>query len=135
HVGYPSELTGQSIECPHCHQTITLPSPFTSSPPSPIVYSAPPPVSAGVEKASRNRSRLFPRTLSRNQYLIRCLIVFVVVAAAFLFFVAAPTDVVRIAAILFESTILLALLYNIFGLSIPRLKNAELSFFWLILVF
>ena len=44
HIEYPSELTGQSIECPHCHQATPLPPPLppslTPSPPSPI----PPPL-------------------------------------------------------------------------------------------
>jgi uncharacterized membrane protein YhaH (DUF805 family) len=78
----------------------------------------------------------FPRTLTRKQYLIRCLVVFAVVVAALLFFVAAPTGApVRIAGILLQVVVLLAFLYNIFGLSIPRLKNAQLSFLWRILVF
>jgi hypothetical protein len=38
-IEYPFEMAGQSIECPHCHQTITLPSPFTASAPQP-----PPPI-------------------------------------------------------------------------------------------
>ena len=78
---------------------------------------------------------LFPSTLTRQQYLIRCVIVLAVVAAAFLFFVAAPTDLVRLAGALLELVALLAFLYNIVGLSIPRLKNAQLSFLWVVLVF
>jgi hypothetical protein len=27
HIEYPSELAGQSVECPHCKQTLTLPPP------------------------------------------------------------------------------------------------------------
>ena len=76
-------------------------------------------------------SVFFPRTLTRKQYLIRCLIAFVIVAAAFLFFVGAPADLVRLAGILLQIVVLLAFLYNIFGLSIPRLRNAQLTFLWI----
>ena len=52
HIEYPSELAGQSVECPHCKQTTTLP-PSTSPPPPPPLppaVSAPPhtPQSLGV---------------------------------------------------------------------------------------
>jgi uncharacterized membrane protein YhaH (DUF805 family) len=68
--------------------------------------------------------------------LIRCLILFVVVLAALLFFVSAPTgNAVQIAGILLYVVVLLAFLYNIFGLSIPRLKNAQISLLALLLVF
>ena len=77
----------------------------------------------------------FPRTLTRKQYLIRCLIVFVIVAAALVFFVGAPSDLVRLAGILLQIVVLLAFLYNIFWLSIPRLRNAQLTFLWIVLVF
>src|SRR4030095_11442836 len=30
HTEYPSEMAGQSIQCPHCQHTITLPSRFVS---------------------------------------------------------------------------------------------------------
>ena len=47
HIEYPSQLAGQSIECPHCHQMITLPPPpppippqRTPSPPPPLVPSS-----------------------------------------------------------------------------------------------
>ena len=46
HIEYPSELAGQSIECPHCQQTTALPSPFTpppAPPPPPTVIVQPPP--------------------------------------------------------------------------------------------
>jgi hypothetical protein len=39
HIEYPSELTGQSIECPHCQQVTSLPPPLPPSftpPPPPI---------------------------------------------------------------------------------------------------
>ena len=36
HIEYPSELAGQSIECPHCQQTTALPSPFTPPPAAPV---------------------------------------------------------------------------------------------------
>jgi len=80
-------------------------------------------------------SVFFPRILTRKQYLIRCLIVFAIVAGALLFFVGAPADLVRLAGILLQIVALLAFLYNIFGLSIPRLRNAQLTFLRLILVF
>jgi uncharacterized membrane protein YhaH (DUF805 family) len=74
--------------------------------------------------------------MTRKQYLIRCLIVFAVVLAALMFFVAAPTgDAVRIAGILLQLVVLLVFLYNIFGLSIPRLKNAQISLWVVLLVF
>ena len=34
-IEYPSELAGQSIECPHCQQATTLPSPFMPPPAAP----------------------------------------------------------------------------------------------------
>jgi hypothetical protein len=34
-IEYPSELAGQSIQCPHCQRTITLRSPSVSPPPIP----------------------------------------------------------------------------------------------------
>ena len=43
HIEYPSELAGQSIECPHCQQVTLLPSPFTPPPPPPLP-SPPPPI-------------------------------------------------------------------------------------------
>lgn len=77
---------------------------------------------------------IFPATLNRKQYLIRCLIAFIVVAAAFLFFVAAPTGTpVRVAGILLQVVALLAFLYHMFGLAMPRLKNAKLSVLLLLL--
>jgi Family of unknown function (DUF6232) len=33
-IEYPSELAGESIECPHCQQTTTLPTPFMPPPPA-----------------------------------------------------------------------------------------------------
>jgi hypothetical protein len=39
HIEYPSQLEGQSIECPHCHQPMPLPPPLPPSftpPPPPI---------------------------------------------------------------------------------------------------
>jgi hypothetical protein len=51
HIEYPSELAGQSIECPHCKQTTTLP---LSTPPPPIPPPLPGinPAKASIEKAS-----------------------------------------------------------------------------------
>ena len=81
----------------------------------------------------RKPSALFPHTLTRKQYLIRILIVVAVVAAAFLFFVGAPTDIVRFASVVYVIVLLLAFLYHIFGLALPRLKNAKLTFLWVLL--
>jgi hypothetical protein len=39
-IEYPSELAGQSIECPHCQQATSLPSPFAPPPQA----AAPPPI-------------------------------------------------------------------------------------------
>jgi DNA-directed RNA polymerase subunit RPC12/RpoP len=47
HIEYPSEFAGQSVECPHCKQTTTLP-PSTPPPPLPVIN----PVKASIEKAS-----------------------------------------------------------------------------------
>jgi len=53
-----------------------------------------------------------------------------------LFFVGAPTGTpVKIAGIVFPIVVLLVFIYNIFGLSIPRLKNAQISLLALLLVF
>ncbi len=56
HIEYPSEMAGQSIQCPHCRQTTTLPSPFMPSPPPPIPPPSPvlhsPPVKASIKRAS-----------------------------------------------------------------------------------
>jgi uncharacterized membrane protein YhaH (DUF805 family) len=81
-------------------------------------------------------TKFFPAALTRREYLIRCLIAFAVVVAALLFFVAVPTgDAVRIAGILLQVVVLLAFLYNIVGLSIPRLKIAQISIWAVLLVF
>jgi len=50
HIEYPSELAGQSIECPHCHQATPLPPPLPPSftTPTPI----PPPTSECEEIAT-----------------------------------------------------------------------------------
>jgi len=85
---------------------------------------------------------VFPATLTRRQYLIRCLFVFVgvlgvlaVILAEPILFGDAPTDtnLVHIFAKLIETVFVLAFLYNIFGLSIPRLKNAQISP-WMVLL-
>jgi len=53
-----------------------------------------------------------------------------------LFFVAAPTgNAADIAGTVFLVVVLFAFLYNIFGLSIPRLKSAQISLLALLLVF
>ena len=36
-IEYPSELAGQSIECPYCHQTTPLPPPSFTSPTPPLL--------------------------------------------------------------------------------------------------
>jgi hypothetical protein len=46
HIEYPSQLAEQSIDCPHCYETITLPSPPRSVPTQST--SSPPPVSNSV---------------------------------------------------------------------------------------
>jgi hypothetical protein len=50
HIEYPSELAGQSVECPHCKRTTTLLStpPPPLPPPLPVVR----PARANIEKAS-----------------------------------------------------------------------------------
>ncbi len=82
---------------------------------------------------------VFPATLTRGQYLIRCLFVFVVVLAVLVVILAAanlfPTGTnAHIAAKLIEIGLVLAFLYNIVGLSLPRLKNAQISPLMLVLV-
>jgi hypothetical protein len=47
HIEYPSALAGQSVECPHCDQTTTLP-PCTPPLPLPVIN----PARASIEKAS-----------------------------------------------------------------------------------
>ena len=76
-----------------------------------------------------------PSTLTRKQYVIRWLVLFGVVVVAMLAFVAAPTGKpVEIASVIFGVVVLLAFLYNIFGLSIPRLRNARISLWALLLL-
>jgi uncharacterized membrane protein YhaH (DUF805 family) len=80
-------------------------------------------------------SAFLPSTLTRKQYVIRWLIVFAVVVAAMFFYVGAPTGTpVEIAGVIFGVVVLLAFLYNIFGLSIPRLRNARISLWALLLL-
>jgi uncharacterized membrane protein YhaH (DUF805 family) len=63
------------------------------------------------------------------------LVLFVIVLVAMLFFVEAPTGTAAdVAGIVFLVVVLLAFVYNIFGLSIPRLKNAQISL-WALLLF
>jgi hypothetical protein len=45
HIEYPSELAGQSVECPHCKRTTLL---STPPPPLPVIQRA----RASIEKAS-----------------------------------------------------------------------------------
>src|SRR5437660_6080165 len=52
HIEYPSEMAGQSIQCPHCQHAITL-----SSPPPPQRTPGPPPV---PNFAPPSPSRQFP---------------------------------------------------------------------------
>src|SRR5438132_445928 len=80
-------------------------------------------------------NEFFP-ALTRTQYVIRWVVLFAVVAATMLLFVAAPTgNAANTVGIVFVSVVLLAFLYNIFGLSIPRLKSAQISLLVLLLVF
>ena len=59
-----------------------------------------------------------------------------VVVAAMFFYVGAPAGTaVQIAGVVFGLSVLAAFLYNIFGLSIPRLRNAEISLWTLLLLF
>lgn len=76
----------------------------------------------------RQQSRFFPETVTRKQYLIRCLIVFGVVVAAWALAQAAaqvfpvfdvPLIVIRIVIVLLLIVVLLAFLYLV-GLSIAR---------------
>ena|SRR5438128_8968285 len=77
---------------------------------------------------------LFPNTLTRKQYLIRWLVVVVlVIAAMFLFIIASTEQTAEVAGISFALICILAFIYNIFGLSIPRLRNAGISL-WAVLV-
>ena|SRR5437899_2136513 len=79
---------------------------------------------------------LFPNTLTRKQYVIRWLVMVAVVIAAMFWYVGAPTGTaVQIAAIVFVLTALAAFLYNIFGLSIPRLRSAQISLWAILLLF
>ena len=84
--------------------------------------------------------KFFPPTLTRRQYLFRCMIVLIVFLTAFavvelLVFGTTDANLQGIAGILFLVAILSAFLYNIFGLSIPRLRNAQISPSWVLLVF
>src|SRR4030095_2253644 len=49
HTEYPSEMAGQSIQCPHCQHTITLPSRFVSLP----IPLQPPPVPRSATQPTR----------------------------------------------------------------------------------
>jgi DNA-directed RNA polymerase subunit RPC12/RpoP len=52
HIEYPSEMAGQSIQCPHCQHTITLPSPPPPIPPQPTPQ--PPPVPGSARPSPRH---------------------------------------------------------------------------------
>src|ERR1700757_898156 len=81
-------------------------------------------------------SSLFPSTLTRKEYVIRWLIMVAVVVVTMFGYVGAPTGVaVQIAAIVFFLCALAAFLYNIFGLSIPRLRSAGISLWAVVLLF
>jgi S1-C subfamily serine protease len=79
----------------------------------------------------------FPRTLTRKQYVVRWLVwLALLVVAVMLLFVGAPTGtLVKIGVTLVYIVVLLAFIYNIFGLSIPRLRNARMSLWTLLLLF
>ena len=65
---------------------------------------------------------LFPRKLSRTQFLLRFLAWFAVVALGFFLFVAA-----QISGEVYYAWIILCWAYGIFGLAVPRLRNAKLT--------
>jgi hypothetical protein len=78
---------------------------------------------------------LFPNTLTRKQYVIRFLAMVGIVIVAMFVYVGAPTGTaVQIAGIVFILTALVAFLYNIFALSLPRLRSAQISV-WALLLF
>jgi uncharacterized membrane protein YhaH (DUF805 family) len=77
---------------------------------------------------------MFPALLTRKQYFIRSLFVLAIVAGGFLFFVSAPQGTpVQVAGVVFPLVTLLAYLYHIFGLALPRLRNSNVSLVWLVL--
>jgi uncharacterized membrane protein YhaH (DUF805 family) len=86
---------------------------------------------------------LFPRQLqlTRKQYLIRWLIMVGIVIMATVFLAVSwrppPNDNIgqTVATIVFWLSVIGALFYNIFGLSIPRLRNAGISLWALLLIF
>jgi DNA-directed RNA polymerase subunit RPC12/RpoP len=51
HIEYPSEMAGQSIQCPACQHTIKLLSPLPPPQPPPTIPQ-PPPVKATIERKS-----------------------------------------------------------------------------------
>jgi hypothetical protein len=93
----------------------------------------------GLPPSTPPQAGFFPATLTRTQYLFRCFIACGVVVAmgvaawvavqiALLFLTGAPaTYFVQIAELMFLIVAVLAFLYIIFVLSIPRLKSAKIS--------
>ena len=93
----------------------------------------------GVTPSTPPKAGFFPGTLTRTQYLLRSFIVcgvvvaagvaaWVAVQVALLFLTGAQaTYVAQIAFNLVLIVVLLAFLYIIVGLSIPRLKSAKIS--------
>jgi uncharacterized membrane protein YhaH (DUF805 family) len=78
----------------------------------------------------------FPRTLTRKQYVIRWLIMAAITLVAMFVYVGAPTGAaVQIAAVVFVLCAVAAFVYNIFGLSIPRLRSVDISFWTILLLF
>ena len=73
-----------------------------------------------------------PNLMTRKQYIIRWLIVFAILVVAFAFFVGAPTDLAQFAGSTFVILILLAFVYNIFWLSLPRLRSAKIPEIWVV---
>jgi hypothetical protein len=55
HIEYPSKLTGQSVECPHCHQPTPLPPPLpTSLTPPPLPTQPAPRREGSTDKKQRD---------------------------------------------------------------------------------
>jgi uncharacterized membrane protein YhaH (DUF805 family) len=75
---------------------------------------------------------LFPLTLTRKQYAMRLLIMVAVILVGMGSFAFAPSgNAAQIAAKVFG---IVAYSYNVFGLSAPRLRNARISL-WTLLLF
>jgi uncharacterized membrane protein YhaH (DUF805 family) len=149
------------VNCPNCQQQIEIPpasalqtpeasiaavqavgslgsSPTTSQPVVPpnrkreeVKYETSTSTFRGVLRS------IFPSKLSRKQYLIRTFITIAVVIAGWLFCFGIPSDSTPewgIGCIPYVLILVLAIFYNIFGLSIPRLRSAQISLWTVLLV-